>query len=175
MNFSCLIISNNSYLKLALTWQLQRWPVKQKTIFVDVNSFERLIKMVLDLNEAGVSNDDRICFIGRSCTNFLILSPFNPVSLRQPMYRLKSAFLQGILPRYSEVKKLITSHQKLSMMSLRQQMCLDALKKYGEIERASSLTGLPKKTFYSIIRTAGFKLNLQSLRQLREFIINEVY
>ena len=69
-----------------------------------------------------------------------------------------------------EIKAFMADVSRMSMFTDRQRQCLYALKFFGEINAASKVTGLSEKAMYSIIRSAGDKVNLTSLHHVRQFV-----
>ncbi|MEG5883765.1 hypothetical protein UXP46_00645 [Enterobacter ludwigii] len=165
-----LIVTDNSYLELALKQLCFNCNAQSDLLIIDLDSFHSLNDMMDLIRARNVNDDVRVCLLGACSVIFKVLIRYKPIRVNEGFNSFKYKITNSRFSTLLEIKLYIESICKMSMFSNRQQQCLYALKTYREVNGISKATGLAVKTVYTIIRCAGEKINLTSLLQVRQFV-----
>lgn len=165
-----LIISDNEYLKLGLETLGASQGVDSNLLLVDLDSFHCLSDILQSIRQQKICDDIKVCFFGGDSVNFRVLNKFKPVESNIDLSKVRKLISSRRFSTLFEIKAFIADVSRMSMFTDRQRQCLYALRFSGEINTASRVTGLSEKAIYSIIRSAGDKVNLTSLLLVRQFL-----
>lgn len=165
-----LIITDNEYLKLGLENLCASQSVESNLLLVDLDSFHCLNDILQSIRQQKICDDIKVCFFGGDSVNFRVLNKFKPVESKNNLGKVKELISSRRFPALFEIKSFMADVSRMSIFTDRQRQCLYALRFFGEINTASRVTGLSEKSMYSVIRSAGDKVNLTSLLHVRQFL-----
>ena len=167
---SDFILTKNFFLNSGIESLKLTSGFKKRFVFIDLDSFQSLSDLLDALRNEWFTEDLNVCLIGSGCVKYKVLNKFEPISLNNSINKIKTIFSTRKFHKVSELVSYINSVERLSMLSRREQQCLLAFQKDGNVNISSVRMNISEKTIYAVLRNAGNKMNLKRLLQIREFL-----
>ncbi|EKS6740661.1 hypothetical protein NTH60_004712 [Enterobacter ludwigii] len=167
-----IVLTKNKFLRLALSSIVNSSNAQDEMMIIDTDSYTNLNCILDALEKSGAACNTIVCFIGSPGVTFQVLLPLKIISLKTPLDRIEIFFSKNKFLYLNESIKYLRKLQGLTMLTRRQQECVNALSLDGEVRTACKHLSISEKAFYGRLRKAGEKINLFNLAQIKVYLSN---
>lgn len=170
---SHIILTNDYYLKTALSVILQQASAERKLCIVDIQSFSSLGVIFRLLKKKDLTEQHRLIFIGGTNVSSRVLEPLVTIYRKSCFIEFRQQLTEGRTHSLEYSLNHISHCRNLDMLSVIERKTLSALHDTNDASLAAEKLCLRSKTIYYYAHNIGAKRNLSSLMQVRQFVRSE--